>query len=289
MLPGGARPIGAPRVPRTLPARAVDHLRRFERARLRRVTVVDAGHGFDIFGMHPDWVAAGVWLTRFFHRRWFRVTAHGAENLPPRGRAIVVANHSGLLPFDAAMLYADVLAHTDPPRVARPIADHFVPALPFVGTLFARLGMVNGTRANVARLLEQEEMVMIFPEGTPGIGKPRSERYRLQEWRVGHAELALRHRAPVVPVAIIGAEEQWPVAARLDWLHPFGAPFLPIPATPVPLPVHYHIHYGRPLSLHDGGGDPDDSEIIAAAAERVRAAVAALIAEGLRARRGVFA
>ena len=281
--------IGAPRAPRTLPSRAADRLRRRELARLRRVTVVDAGHGYDVFGMHPDWVAVGVWLTRFFHRSYFRVTAHGAENLPARGRAIVVANHGGLLPLDAAMLYADILARTDPPRVARPIADHFVPSLPFVSTLFARLGVVNGTRANVARLLEQEEMVMIFPEGTPGIGKPPSQRYHLQEWRVGHAELALRHRAPVVPVAIIGAEEQWPMAARLDWLHPFGAPFLPVPATPVPLPVHYHIHYGRPLTLHDEGGDPEDPETIAAAADRVRAAVEALITEGLRSRKGVFA
>ena len=283
------RVIGAPRAPRTLPARAAGRLRRLELARLRRVTVVDAGHGFDVFGMHPDWVAVGVWLTRFLHRHWFRVTAHGAEHLPARGRAILVANHSGLLPLDAAMLYADVLARTDPPRVARPIADHFVPALPFVGTMFARLGMVDGTHANVARLLEQEELVMIFPEGTRGIGKPPSARYRLEEWRVGHAELALRHRAPVIPIAIIGAEEQWPVAARLDWLHPFGAPFLPVPATLLPLPVHYHIHYGRPLLLHDGVTDVDDPETIAAAAARVRAAVEALIAEGLRSRRGVFA
>jgi 1-acyl-sn-glycerol-3-phosphate acyltransferase len=281
--------IHPPRIRRTLAARASAHLQRRELARLRQVQVVDAGHGYDVFGMHPDWVAAGVWLTRFFHRTYFRVTAHGAENLPAAGRAILAANHGGLLPLDAAMLYADVLAHTDPPRVARPVADHFVPALPFIGTFFARVGVVNGTRANVARLLEQEELVMIFPEGTPGIAKPRSERYRLQAWRVGHAELALRHKAPVVPVAIIGAEEQWPVAARLDWLHPFGAPFLPVPATPVPLPVHYHIHYGRPLALHEDGGDPLDPDVVAAAAERVRAAVAALLAEGLRARRGVFA
>jgi 1-acyl-sn-glycerol-3-phosphate acyltransferase len=271
-----------------LPSRAAASFRRRELARLRRVQVVDAGHGYDVFGMHPDWVAVGVWLTRFLHRTWFRVTAHGAENLPARGRAILAANHSGLLPLDAAMLYADVLSHGDPPRVPRPVADHFVPALPFIGTFFSRLGMVNGTRANVARLLEQEELVMVFPEGTPGIGKPPSERYRLQTWRVGHAELALRHRAPVIPVAIIGAEEQWPVAARLDWLHPFGAPFLPVPASPVPLPVHYHIHYGRPLDLADCG-DPADPDAIAAAAERVRAAVAALLEEGLRARKGVFA
>lgn len=276
----------APRPRRDLPARAAGHLRFRELKRLRRVTIVDAGHGFDVFGMHPDWVAVGVWLTRFLHRVYFRVTAHGAEHLPQSGRAILAANHGGLLPLDGAMLYADVLAHTDPPRVARPIADHFVPALPFVGTLFARLGVVNGTRGNAARLLEDEQLLMIFPEGTRGIGKPRAERYRLQTWRVGHAELALRHRAPIVPVGLIGPDEQWPVAARLDWLHPFGAPFFPIPATLLPLPVHYHIHYGRPILLEGDAGDP---EAVAAGAERVRAAVASLIDEGLRLRRGVFA
>jgi 1-acyl-sn-glycerol-3-phosphate acyltransferase len=92
-----------------------------------------------------------------------------------------------------------------------------------------------------------------------------------------------------VPVAIIGAEEQWPLLARLDRLHPFGAPFLPVPATPFPLPVRYHIHYGPPLVLHEEGGDPDDPAVVAAAAARVRSAVEALIERGLRERKGVFA
>lgn len=276
---------GAPRVRASLPFRVAAKLDRRERSRLRAVQVSDAGHGYDVFGMHPDWVAVAMWATRFAHDRWFRVTAHGVANLPPRGRAILAGNHGGILPVDAAMLYADVVAHTDPPRVPRPIADWFVPALPFVSTLFARMGVVSGTRGNVERLLEAEELVMIFPEGTGGLSKPASMRYRLAPWRVGHAELALRHRAPVVPVAIVGSEELWPLLARLDGVHPFGAPFLPVPATPVPLPVHLHIHYGAPLLLD---GDADDPEAVVAAAGQVRDAVQRLIDDGLRARRGVF-
>jgi 1-acyl-sn-glycerol-3-phosphate acyltransferase len=266
---------------RRLPAR--------ERERLAGIVLADAGHGFDVFGMHRDGVAAAVWLTRLMHDVYFRVTAHGAGNIPSSGPAILAANHGGGLPFDAMMLYADVIAHTDPPRVPRPIADHFVSALPIVSTAFARAGVTSGSRANAERLLDQGEILMIFPEGTEGIGKPASARYQLQRWRVGHAELGMRHRAPVVPVAIIGPDDQWPQLGRLDWLHPFGAPFLPIPATPVPLPVRYHIHYGAPLALHEDGGDADDPDAVATAASRVAAEVERLLAHGLRSRRGLFA
>ncbi|MFW5920291.1 MAG: acyltransferase, partial [Polyangiales bacterium] len=108
-------------------------------------------------------------------------------------------------------------------------------------------------------------------------------------WRVGHAELAIRHCAPVVPVAIVGAEEAWPQLGRLR-VHPFGAPWLPVPLSPIPLPVHYHIWYGEPLMLHEGlePGDADDPRLAEAAAARVREAVQALIDRGLRERPGVF-
>ena len=88
--------------------------------------------------------------------------------------------------------------------------NHFVPALPFIGTIFARGGMVGGSRGNVRALLEAGELLMIFPEGTPGIIKPFHKRYQLQKFRVGHAELAIRHQVPVIPVGIVGAEEQLP-------------------------------------------------------------------------------
>lgn len=279
------RAPGAPRLRFSLPLRAAAHLGRRELRRLRGVQVVDAGHGYDVFGMHPDWVAVAVWASRFGHDHYFRVAAHGVENIPARGRAILAANHSGVLPIDGAMLYANVVAHTDPARAPRPIADHFIPSLPFVSSLFARIGVVAGTRGNVERLLEAEELLMIFPEGAAGLAKPVRKRYQLASWRVGHAELALRHRAPVIPVAIIGAEEVWPLLARLDHLHPFGAPFLPVPATLLPLPVRIHIHYGAPLYLE---GDADDPRQVAAAAQRVRGEVQRLLDRGLAERQGVF-
>ena len=122
----------------------------------------------------------------------------------------MAANHSGNIPIDAMMLWNDVLRQTEPPRVARGIADHFVPALPFIGTLFSRAGMVGGSAGNVRSLLDKGELLMIFPEGVPGIIKPWEDRYQLQTFRVGHAQMAIQHSCPIIPIGIVGAEEQLP-------------------------------------------------------------------------------
>lgn len=248
----------------------------------------DAGHGYDPFGLHPDWVALADLVTSPLYERWFRVKTYGAEHLPGEGPVIVAANHSGTLPYDGAMLWADIYRHTDPPRAARAIADYFVPGLPLVGTTFARTGTVGGSRGNADALLRAGELLMLFPEGTPGIGKPYAERYHLQEWRAGHCELAIRHGAAVVPCAIIGPEEQMPQLTRLPG---FGSvPYIPVPATPVPLPVRYHVHYAEALRFGDEFtvADADDPDIVAACAERVRSSVEALIVRGLDERKGIF-
>jgi 1-acyl-sn-glycerol-3-phosphate acyltransferase len=244
----------------------------------------DEGYGYDVFGLHPPSLARTIEASRALYDRYFRVDSAGAEQIPADGPAILVANHGGLLPVDGAMLASDVLHRSQPPRIPRMIADQFVPRLPLVSTAFARLGVVSGTRANVRRLLEAGELVAIFPEGVSGPAKPFRARYQLQTWRVGFAELAIRYGAPVVPVAILGAEESWPLLAKLP-MHAFGAPYLPIPATPVPLPAHYRIRYGAAMSLT---GDPDDPATVEEAANTVRDALQHLIARARRERRGVF-
>ncbi|WP_158502093.1 lysophospholipid acyltransferase family protein [Vitiosangium sp. GDMCC 1.1324] len=267
------------RLASTLLAEPLEHV--------RSIPFRDAGHGHDVFGYEPLHAAFGLSLMTPLYRYWFRVDSHGVEHLPARGPALVVGNHSGTLPFDAMMLWTDVILRRQ--RMPRPVADYFVPALPFVSTLFARAGVVGGTAGNLRVLLDAGELLMVFPEGVPGIAKPFRERYQLREFRVGYAELAIRHQAPVVPVGIVGAEEQMPQIARLP-VHAFGAPHLPVPLTLVPLPVHYHLHYGEPLLLHEGlrPEDADDPEVVRRASERVRHAVQALVDEGLRLRKGVF-
>jgi 1-acyl-sn-glycerol-3-phosphate acyltransferase len=260
------------------------------RDRAERLHFTDAGHGYDQFGMHPDFVAMGDTVAKFLYERYFRVLSYGAEHIPASGPAILAANHSGTLPVDGAMLWVDVLRHTDPPRTARPVADYFVLSLPVVSTLFARCGVVGGSRGNARALLEGGELLMIFPEGVPGIGKPWAQRYQLQEWRQGHCELAIRHAAPVVPVGIVGAEEQMPQLARIKAPAGSALPYIPIPATPFPLPVRYHIHYGPPLRFDRDyrPDEADDPEIVQQAANRVKAAVQELIERGLEMRKGVF-
>lgn len=258
------------------------------RDRARRLHYADAGHGYDSFGLNPDWVSFGDALAGPVYEKYFRVRSYGHEHIPRTGPGVLAGNHSGTLPFDGAMIWMDVLRHTDPPRVPRAVADYFVPSLPVVSALFARCGVVGGSRGNARALLETGELLMIFPEGVPGISKPWKKRYQLQDWRQGHCELAIRHRAPVIPVAVIGAEEQMPQLAALPGFGPL--PLIPIPATPVPLPVRYHIHYGAPirLDLEHHPDEADDPQVVRAAALRVKAAVQELIERGLRERKGVF-
>lgn len=259
-------------------------------ARVARLAIRDLGHGFDPFGLNAAWVAWALAIFAPLYERYFRVVSHGAANIPASGPVILAANHSGTLPFDGMMLWQDVVRRSEPPRVPRAVADLFVPGLPFIGNAFSRLGVVGGSRGNVRDLLESGECLMIFPEGTVGIGKPFSQRYRLQEWRVGHAELAIRHGATVVPVGIVGAEEQMPQLARLP-IRAFGAPYLPITATLFPLPVRYHIHYGEPIALGRElrPAQADDPVVVRQAAARVKSAVASLLRKGLAERRGIFA
>jgi 1-acyl-sn-glycerol-3-phosphate acyltransferase len=256
---------------------------------VRGIEYHNAGHGFDPFGMHPTYVALGLAALMPMYRHYFRVKSYGEEKIPRTGPAILAANHSGAVPTDGAMLWADVLLNTR--RASRPIADHFVTTLPFVGSLFSRGGVVGGARGNVRALLGNGEMLMIFPEGVPGIGKLFADRYKLQTWRRGHAELAIRHGAPVVPVGLVGPEEQMPQVARFESLgRAVGLPYLPVTLTPLPLPVRYHIHYGDPIPLHKDykPDDADDPGIVEEAAQRVKDAVQNLLNRGLEAREGIF-
>lgn len=248
----------------------------------------DAGHGFDVFGLSPPALADAVALSAPLYERYFRVESTGIENVPAHGAAILVANHGGALPVDAAMMCLDVLRKLDPPRIPRAIADRFVPRLPLVSTLFARMGVVSGTAANVRYLLEHDELVAIFPEGTSGVGKRFRDRYKLQSWSPGFAEHAIRHGTPVIPVSILGAEESWPLAAKLRGFHGFGAPYWPIPAVPFPLPAHYRLRYGKPIVSKAPPCDADDPVIVAELADDVRCVLQQMLDDARNARRGVF-
>jgi 1-acyl-sn-glycerol-3-phosphate acyltransferase len=258
--------------------------------RLEKLTPPANEFGVDPYGFDADFTVAALAPFVWLYRKYFRVRTTGLEKVPVEGRVLLVANHSGQLPFDAAMLGVSLLVDKDPPRAARALVEKWVPRLPFVSTFYARLGQVVGTPENCRRLLAAGEALMVFPEGVRGLNKPFRERYHLKEFGNGFLRLALETGCPIVPVGIVGAEEQSPAIANLPTLaRLLGMPALPLTPTglvPIPLPTRYHILFGDPLTFH---GSPDDEDaVLEAKVERVRGAVQALLDQGLRERKHVF-
>ncbi|MHC4506770.1 MAG: lysophospholipid acyltransferase family protein, partial [Planctomycetota bacterium] len=153
---------------------------------------------------------------RFLFERYWRVEVEGLKHVPATGPAILVANHSGALPFDGTMIVTAVrLAHPEP-RPVRFLYDRFVDNLPGVRSFYRRVGGVAASYANTARLLADGHLVMTFPEGVAGVAKLFPDRYRLRPFSSSFVRLSLTHRAPIIPVAVVGAEEAYPLVARLE-------------------------------------------------------------------------
>jgi 1-acyl-sn-glycerol-3-phosphate acyltransferase len=170
------------------------------------------------------------------------------------------------------------------------MVERYVQTLPFASYLFARWGQITGTPENCRRLLDEEEAILVFPEGVRGISKPFTQRYQLQDFGLGFMRLALESRAPIVPVAVIGAEEQIPAVNMKGLARLVGAPSIPLslapPFLPLPYPVKYRIHFGDPLWFE---GDPDDEdEILEEKVKRVRGEIQSMIRIGLKERRHIF-
>ncbi len=212
-----------------------------------------ADMGGDPFGLDPEVAKSAVTVLSFFHRLYFRTESIGLENIP-KGRCLLVANHAGQIPIDGALVGSALFLDLNPPRVARAMIDRWAATLPFVSTFFNQVGQVVGVPDNARRLLEMEELLLVFPEGTRGISKPFHERYALQEFGNGFMRLAIETNTPIVPVAIVGAEEQYVNLGNLEW----AAKALKIPAFPImpqllvpggqlPLPIKYRLVFGEPL------------------------------------------
>ena len=245
-------------------------------------------YGVDPFGFSLDYslsaVAPIIWLYKHYHR----VETFGIEKVP-RGRVLLVSNHSGQLPMDGAMIGASMLLKADPPRSMRAMVEKWMPTLPWVSTFLARVGQIVGTPENCRRLLENEEAILVFPEGTRGLNKLWPKRYQLQEFGLGFMRLALETNTPIVPVAVIGAEEQAPSMMNLKPMAKLlGFPSFPITPTglPFPLPTRYRIYFGDPL-FFTGRADDEDAEL-EKKVKVVRAAIQSMLDAGIRARKHVF-
>lgn len=247
--------------------------------------------GFDPFGLSRDSVKTAATIARFLYRHYFRAESFGIEHLPAHGRVILVANHSGQLPFDGLVIGSACFLEPPQPRLVRAMVEFFVPTVPFASYLFSRWGQITGTPENCRRLLSAEEAVLVFPEGARGISKPFSRRYQLADFGKGFMRLALETGAPIVPVAVIGAEEQAPAInlERIAKLMKLPAlPIVPYPPfiAPVPLPVKYRLYFGEPMRFT---GDPDDDdEQLDDKVKQVKNRIQSMIHMGLRAREHVF-
>lgn len=172
--------------------------------------------GYDEFGLSRESFRSAAKIARWLYRNYFRASAFGIENIPPSGRVIFVSNHSGQLPFDGLVIASAAFLEPPQPRLVRSMVEYFVPTVPFASYLLSRWGQITGTPENCRRLLSSDEAVLVFPEGARGISKPFSKRYQLADFGTGFMRLALEMQAPIVPVAVIGAEEHpSPVIAPL--------------------------------------------------------------------------
>ncbi len=262
--------------------------------KLRKIPNQINEFGFDSYGMSPEWLRRLSVPALILYRHYFRVETFDIDRLPA-GRMLLIANHAGQLPFDAAMLSVALILEAEPPRVARSMGEYWIPSLPWMSVVAARGGALVGTPENCVHMLENGECVMVFPEGVRGISKPFSERYRLQRFGLGFMRLALETGAPIVPVGIIGSEEQQPGLANLKALGgALGMPAFPItPTFPwlgpmglLPLPVKYRMHFGSPMEFT---GDPSEEDAVTEKkVEVVKRAIAALLERGRGERKGIF-
>jgi 1-acyl-sn-glycerol-3-phosphate acyltransferase len=254
----------------------------------------------DEWGHAPGYLDAAGPLLDVLYDRWWRVTAVGAEHVPATGRAVLAANHAGVLPWEAVMTGMAVRRAGGPDgRVPRFMVLEWASGLPWASVAIRRAGGVPASPHNARRLLEQDHLVMVFPEGAQAVGKAWAERYRLRRFgRGGFVELALRAGAPIVPVAIVGSEELHPRLGTLPGLGrllPTGAvpitPTFPLlgPLGAIPLPARWRIAFGAPLDLDGLGPEAaDDRATVLEIAEEVRGRVQAMVHEQLIARPGAF-
>ncbi len=258
------------------------------REKLSRLVAAENEFGVDPFGLNLDFTVAALAPVVWLYKNYFRVEASGVEKLP-EGRLLLVSNHSGQLPLDGAMIGVACFLHGEPPRAIRAMVEKWVPSLPFVSTFMARAGQVVGTPENCRRLLAAGETILVFPEGVRGISKLYKHRYQLQEFGHGFMRLALETDTPIVPVAVVGAEEQAPALVNVKPIADLlGFPAFPITPTvlPFPLPSKYRLHFGEPLRFT---GRPDDEEEeLERKVKVVKAELQSMLHAGVRARKHVF-
>ncbi|QED26378.1 acyltransferase family protein [Microvenator marinus] len=254
-------------------------------SRVRRIELPFNKYGIDPYGISQSHLDVFFSTLGWLYKHYFRVRTYGADRVPARGRAMLVGNHSGGVAVDGAMVLASMLLEKEPPRLAQGMAEKFLNRLPVSSQWTNRVGQFTGLPEHASRLLEDERLLMVFPEGARGTAKLYPERNSLVRFGTGFVRLALETKTPIIPFAFIGGGEVIPtVHNSLTLGRLIGAPYVPITPylLPLPRPVPCEIYYGEPL-VFEGTGKEDDEEIGAMVA-RVKTEIGRLIELGLERR-----
>jgi 1-acyl-sn-glycerol-3-phosphate acyltransferase len=258
-----------------------------------------ANYAVDDFGFDPQWTESFIAVFQMLYRDYWRVEATGVEHVPADGRALLVANHAGVLPWDGTMIKTSVFTeHSHPRHVRALVASQFM-GMPVMSWFLRRTGQAVGHPDDTRRLLERDELVLVFPEGTRGTGKSFRDRYRLRRFgRGGFVATAIRAKAPIIPISVVGSEEIYPMVGDLRPVARFlGLPYFPVtpfwpwlgPLGMIPLPSKWRIQFHAPIQVSDLPlTAADDQHLVMALADDVRDIIQRGIYDNLKLRRGVF-
>ncbi len=250
-------------------------------ARVHRLELPFNRHGFDPYGASRRDLTRFFSLVKWLYKSYFHVTAYGLEHVPPRGRAMLVGNHSGGVALDGLMVMASLMFELEPPRLAQGMAEKFLNRTPFAALWTSRLGQLTGLPEHAEQLLRDERLLLVFPEGARGTAKLYWERNSLVRFGTGFVRLAMETGSPIIPFGFVGGGDAIPTIRNLYALGKLmGAPYIPI--TPyllsVPRPVPLEIYYSEPM-VFEGDGSEDD-ETINGYVEQVKQRIAGLIEAG---------
>ena len=260
-----------------------------------------AAHYYDIdeFGMDKTLVESIRPLFQFFYHQYWRLSVYGVENIPNKGKALIVANHSGALPFDGIMLNMAVYNEHPSSRDVRFLVEDFVYHFPFLGTFISRTGGVRACPENAERVLSKGNVLAVFPEGIKGIGKLYKDKYKLQRFgRGGFIKIAMKTKSKIIPTAIIGAEETYPILAKTTALSkPLGIPYFPItptfpllgPLGMIPLPSKWIIIFGKPIDFRKyKPSDAKNNLLVHKLNQRIQDEIKKMIEKGLKKRDSIW-
>ncbi len=254
--------------------------------RIERIELPFNAAGFDPYGISKKHLAVGYKALGLLYKRYFSVKCHGLEHVPARGRAMLVGNHSGGVAIDGAMVLASMFYELEPPRLAQGMAEKFLNKFPLASVWTSRTGQFTGLPEHAIRLLEDDRLLMVFPEGAKGTAKLYKERNSLVDFGTGFMRLAMQTQAPIIPFGFVGGGEAVPTIANSYLLgRLLGVPYVPV--TPwllaLPRPVALEVHYGAPMRF-PGSGREDDAQI-QKHVDQVKEAIAQLIEKGRESRR----